>query len=203
MGDSTTLPTDSYSDSGPFRFAFGHVSAPARRRALAGMFVASAAVSMLLAVVGAPLTVPAAPGGIVTFEFAGSVAEAQRIMAAWGLAGVAAAWTQTWLDFLYLATYGLCLSLASGLAIGPWVRRGAGFGRLGVALSWGALAAAAFDAVENVALLLLLNGAASDAAAGVAWAAAGVKFALILATLVYALLGAALWGFDLLIVRKP
>jgi hypothetical protein len=203
MGDSTTFSANSRSDRWLFRFAFGHVSAPARWRAFAGLLIASTAVSVLLAVVGFPLTVPAAPGGIVAFEFAGSAAEVQRIMAAWGLAGVVAAWTQTWLDFLYLATYGPCLSLASGLAIGPWERRGIGFGRLGAALSWGALAAAAFDAVENVALLVQLNGGASDAAAGAAWAAAGVKFALILAALAYALLGAVLWGFDLLIARKP
>lgn len=203
MGDSTIFPTDSNSDRWLFRFAFGHVSAPARRRAFAGMLIASTVVSVLLAVVGAPLTVPAAPGGIVPFEFAGSAAEAQRIMAAWGPEGVTAAWTQTWLDFLYLATYGPCLSLASGLASGPWARRGVGFGRLGAVLSWGALAAAAFDAVENVALLVQLNGTASDVVAGAAWAMAGVKFALIVATLVYALLGAALWGFDRMTARKP
>jgi hypothetical protein len=178
---------------------FGRWPPPTRRRALAATFFASVGVSVLLAVVGAPLTTPVVSGGIVTFEFAGAAAEARRIMAAWGAAGVDAAWTQTWLDFLYLATYGPSLALACGLAAGVWARRGVGYGRLGVLLSWGALAAAAFDAVENVALLLLLGGAVSDAAAGVAWAAASAKFALIIAGLVYALFGAALWSTDRLI----
>jgi hypothetical protein len=178
---------------------FGRWPPSTRCRALAATFFASVGVSVLLAVVGAPLTMPAVSGGIVTFEFAGAAAEARRIMAAWGAAGVDAAWTQTWLDFLYLATYGPSLALACGLAAGVWARRGVGYGRLGVLLSWGALAAAVFDAVENAALLLLLGGAVSDAAAGVAWATASAKFALIIAGLVYALFGAALWSTDRLI----
>jgi len=178
---------------------FGRWRQTTQRRAFAGTLVASVGVSAALAVVGAPLTTPAAPGGIVAFEFAGIAVEAQRIMAAWGAAGVQAAWTQTWLDFLYLATYGPSLALACGLAAGVWARRGVGYGRLGAWLSWGALAAAAFDVIENVALLVMLDGAVSDVTAGVAWGAAGVKFALILIGLTYALFGAALWSTDRLI----
>lgn len=180
-------------------FPFASWRPATRRRALAGAFVASVGVSVLLALVGTPLTVPAVPGGIVAFEFSGTLAEAQRIMAAWGAGGVAAAWTQTWLDFLYLATYGPSLALACGLAVGVWAKRGAAWRRLGVALSWGGLAAAACDAVENIGLLSLLAGGTSEAAVGVAWAAAAMKFALILAGLVYALFGAALWSTDQLI----
>lgn len=208
MSDSTAFqpgqpdPAGNPSDPRPFRFPFANLAAPVRRRAFVAFALASTGVSMLLAAVGAPLTVPAAPGGIVTFEFAGGVAEAQRIMTAWGAAGVAAAWTQTWLDFAYLAMYGPCLALACGLVVGPWARRSVGIGRLGVALSWGALAAAAFDAVENVALLAHLAGSGSDVAAGVAWGAAAVKFTLILAALAYALLGAALWAAQFVLRRQ-
>ncbi|MCX6018550.1 MAG: hypothetical protein NTZ50_08625 [Chloroflexi bacterium] len=181
------------------RFPFARFDVRLRQRAFVGAFVASVAVSAVLASVGAPLTMAAVPGGIVDFEFAGNATQSMRIMAAWGAAGVAAAQLQTWLDYAYIATYGPSLALAVGLTIGVWARRGVWFGRAGVALSWGALAASAFDAIENVLLLMQLSGGASEAAALTAKIAAGAKFVLIIATAVYALFGAALWSTDRLI----
>jgi hypothetical protein len=107
-----------------------------------------------------------------------------------------AARAQTWVDFAYLAVYAPTLALAAGLAFGPWAKRSAWLGWLGVLLSWGALAAGALDVIENIAMLRMLADAPSDAMASLARICALGKFALILSAVTYALFGAALWSAD-------
>jgi hypothetical protein len=56
-----------------------------------------------------------------------------------------------------------------------------------------ALAAACFDACENLALLLVLGGHGVSAAAPIATVCASLKWALISTAILYALAGLALW----------
>jgi hypothetical protein len=69
--------------------------------------------------------------------------------------------------------------------------------RLGRALAIGALIAAACDAIENAALLLVLDGHTCQPWPGIAFAFASVKFLLTTAATLYASIG------FLLTLRSP
>jgi len=154
------------------------------------LLVAFILLTALLAYTGAALVNATAPLGIVSLQLAGTGATAARILDSWGSAGQAAALLNLVIDFPFLVVYGTLL--------GRWCRRAAralplhaATGRSCVHAAW---AAAAFDAVENVALLAQLNGSANDPAATLAFTCAGIKFALlamVIAYLVVAMLGAA------------
>jgi hypothetical protein len=166
---------------------------PSRRPAVfAALGVVLLALSALLGALGAPLVTPAAPLGIVSFELAGSAEAAARILDSWPPPERERAALVLWIDFLYLVVYPAWLSLAC-LFI---ARRHAGFtARLGESLAWLALAAAPLDLLENLALLRLLAGPTSDAAAALARSAALPKFGLVFTASLYILgAGGALLG---------
>jgi hypothetical protein len=166
--------------AGPFRW----VAAESRAALLGVLTVLLAALSVALTGIGAPLVTEAAPGGIVSFEFAGSAEQAGRIVASWPPEARERATLSLGLDYLYLLVYPAWFSLACALT----ARRGAGaLAAAGLALSWLVLAAGPLDAVENAALLRLMGAAPSDAAARLAWLCAGPKFALVLAASLYLL----------------
>jgi hypothetical protein len=97
--------------------------------------------------------------GIVPFELTGGQGRADEILAEWGEDGQDAARESLWIDFGFLLGYGTFLTLA--LAAMRDLARERGWRRLaaigGVVVSFGALGAA-FDALENVCLLLTLDG---------------------------------------------
>jgi len=104
----------------------------------------------------------AAGRGIVALEFAGSERRAQALMRAWGRDGRRAAHRLQWLDFAYLATYAPFLRLAILAAGDRLARRGEPLAGLAQPLAQAQLAAGAFDAVENAALLGVLADAPGD-----------------------------------------
>lgn len=129
--------------------------------------------------------------GIVSFELAGSRPRAQEILAQWGEPGRRAARLSLWLDFPYLVAYGAFLSLAVA-ATRDWAaaRRSGRLARLGGRLVAFPVAGAALDAVENVALLVVLGGGGSPAPA-LATVCALAKFVLVTLALLYVLWGLA------------
>ena len=164
------------------RSPFGWLAPGHERRVFLVLLVATLVVLANLQVVGGPLRTEAAPQGIVSFEFAGTLAEAHRMMDAWGASGRVYAGLSLGLDYLFLALYGLTLALACVRTARSF---GGGYARLGEVLAWGALLAAALDALENYALIRVLLGAASDAWPAVAYGAALTKFILVAAALLY------------------
>jgi hypothetical protein len=98
--------------------------------------------------------------GMVTFELTGGQERADEILAEWGDDGQDAAREQLWIDFGFLLAYGSFLTFA--LAAIRDLARNRGWARLaaigGVVAYFGALGAG-FDALENVCLLLTLDGA--------------------------------------------
>lgn len=146
---------------------------------------------VVLQVINAPLRSAPAPSGIVAYELAGTPAATQAILASWNPAARVAAGVSLGLDYLFMAAYASSIGLACVLtsqrfAARSWRRR------LGVALAWGLLLAAAFDALENYALIRLLLGSASASLPAVARLAALIKFALIGLGIGYALLAGLL-----------
>jgi pimeloyl-ACP methyl ester carboxylesterase len=104
--------------------------------------------------------------GIVGFELAGSAGAARDILVEWGSSGRDAARLSLWLDFAFLVAYGTFVTLAA-----------AALGRRAAVVA--APLAAACDAVENVALLLVLGGRGGATAPVVAAVFAALKFVLI------------------------
>lgn len=130
--------------------------------------------------------------GMVPFELTGGQDRADEILSEWGEDGQDAARESLWIDFGFLLAYGAFLSLA--LAAVRDLARERGWRRLvaigGVAVSFGALGAA-FDALENVCLLLTLEGAGA-AFPLLATIFAACKFILLAAAIAYLLAGLAM-----------
>lgn len=120
--------------------------------------VASVVLIVGLAVLDGRMSASGGPG-IVGFELAGSAGESSRILSDWGARGQDAARLSLWLDFLFLVAYGAFLTLAVLAVRAAVSRRGwVGVARAGGVVAVLPVAAAVFDAVENVGLLLVLGG---------------------------------------------
>jgi hypothetical protein len=130
--------------------------------------------------------------GMVPFELTGGQDRADEILAEWGEEGQDAARESLWIDFGFLLAYGTLLTLA--LAATRDLARERGWRRLGaiggVVVSFGALGAA-FDALENICLLLTLDGP-GPALPLMATIFAAFKFALLAAAIAYLLAGLAM-----------
>jgi len=123
------------------------------------------------------------PGGIFALEFAWSGERASEILAAWqGLEAVVR--QQTWWDYLFLLCYPLSLSLACAMVTDAQTNPVA---MIGAFVAWAVLAAAPLDAVENLAMLLMVDYGAGEALAKLATWCAGLKFILLLAGVGYLL----------------
>lgn len=131
--------------------------------------------------------------GIVAWEFAWDEERADEIKADWGEEGRNAARLSLRLDFLYLLAYGAFFALASAatrdLAAERGWRRMAAFGPAAI---WAAIGGALFDAVEDVFLLISLDGDGGDLAPMLGSIFAGGKFLLLAVTQLYILSGLVL-----------
>jgi hypothetical protein len=162
------------------------------KRALIMLGISTVAFTVILKVID-PSHVSKGPT-ILDFEFAGSHARAVQIIAEWGPKGRSAAHLSLVLDYGYMLSYGLFFALA-GLAVRDmartrdWQRLAA----IGVVVPFFALAAACFDASENVALLLTLAGNGGSFAPPFAAVCSASKFTLITIAILYAMGGLALW----------
>jgi hypothetical protein len=162
-----------------------------RRRALILLGVATVAFTVVLELID-PSHVSHGPT-ILGFEFAGSRARAAQILAEWGAKGRSAAHLSLVLDYGYMLSYGPFFCLA-GLAVRDAART-RGWPRLaaaGVVIPFFALAAATFDASENVALLLTLSGDGGSFAPPFAAVCSTIKFTLIGIAVLYVLCGLSL-----------
>jgi hypothetical protein len=130
--------------------------------------------------------------GMVPFELTGGQDRADEILSEWGADGQDAARESLRTDFGFLFAYGTFLTLA--LAAVRDLSRKRGWRRLagigGFVVWFGALGAA-FDALENVCLLLTLEGAGS-AFPLLATIFASCKFILLTAAIIYLLVGLAM-----------
>ena len=165
---------------------------PARRSCL---FFTLLALSILLLLVmnftGAPLNTPAAPQGVVSFEFAATPDRAQAMLDSWAPEAKIRAGFIQGLDFLFPPVYATTAALGCVMAAGVLQRRGQSAARLGRWLAWGLWVAAVLDYIENIGLLILLFGHVQAPYPQIAAACAGIKFALLGAGMVYAFYGLA------------
>jgi hypothetical protein len=136
---------------------------------------------------------PMGPGGIVDFEFAGTLEKADAIMMRWGAAGLEAALLNTRLDFIFILFYAAWgyLALQSLGAREPSLR----LRSLARQLSYAMIAAGVLDVLENICMFQTMGSSREALFPLAAWWLAAVKFACIVASL---LLMLVLWGRKLI-----
>ena len=138
-----------------------------------------------------PLHEEETAGGIIDFEFAGSVERTQELVDSWRAEGVLeeAAFLHG-LDFLYPLLYTAALAGGCIAAASIWTQATRPrLASLGPPMAWVAVAAAGFDYVENVALATALLGEPAAPWPQIALAAAVLKFAGIAVSFLYCLSG--------------
>lgn len=155
--------------------------------------IAALVMSVVMQVVGGPLQTAAAPAGIVSFEFAGTLENAQQMVASWDQEQRVRAGLSLGLDYLFLVLYSTAIALACFRVARGWRVSRPLLAAIGLWLGWGQWLAAGLDTVENVALIYLLLGSHNGLWAPLAWGCAAVKFAIVGAGLLYVLAGAAIY----------
>ena len=128
--------------------------------------------------------------GIIQFELARTSEKASEYYGELGNKGRDAARESLYLDYPYLVLYALFYAAACVAVGARAAERGmARLAGLGQPLAIGALVAAACDAVENVALLQVLNGHTDQPWPAIAFTFASFKFLLLIAASLYAIVG--------------
>ena len=159
---------------------------PRRGLIVLGLFLASMAVGAL----ALPALDDMGDVGIVEFELARTSEEASGFYGELGEAGRDAARESLYLDYPYLILYALFYAAACVVVAARAAERAMDrLAPLGRPLAWGAFAAAACDAVENIALLRVLDGHTDQPWPGIAFSFAAVKFALLIAATLYIVVG--------------
>ena len=173
-----------------------------RRRIFFTLLILTLILFGVFSILDIPLRTPAAPNGIVSFELARTVGQANAITSEWKrssllLSAVAGQANPDIVNIPYaFAAFGLgldylCMPVyAFALAFGTWLPAGPHGGwpkSLGAVAGYGAFAAAVFDAVENYALFQILLGRLYSPYPELAFYCAVTKFGLLFFGLIYLL----------------
>lgn len=129
---------------------------------------------------------PAAPDGIISFELAANYTESQQMIQSWDSRAKMYAAFSLGIDYLFLVTYGFFLSLIC-VFLALKVRTRKLIYNAGLIVSYGVLAAAILDAIENFALFKLLFGSSNELFPLLASSSAIIKFMLVLISFIYIL----------------
>ena len=172
------------------RHPFEWISLSAQKRAFWVLFVVTIVVMATLQVLDTPLKNEVAASGIVSFEFAGDLSHAQKMVESWGRKGRIAAGVSLGLDYLFLLTYAGSIGMGCVLVARSVSKRARQLSSVGVLLAWALLVAALLDAVENYALIRVLLGSNLAIWPKVAKWSAIPKFTIVAAGLAYILIGA-------------
>jgi hypothetical protein len=171
------------------RHPFQSIPADKRPKVFWPLLVITLFLMVLLNLEGKPMVTQAAPLGIVSYELAGSVSRAQKILASWDQQAQLSAAFSLGLDYVFMLAYSAAIGLACIWTADALRRRGWPLASLGAPLAWGLWLAAAFDAMENIALVVILFGTVQAPWPEVARWCAIFKFSLIFLGLVYAFFG--------------
>jgi hypothetical protein len=179
-----------------FRHPFERLSASGLKRAFTLFLILSLVVMAGLQVTGAHLKTTAAPQGIVSFEFAGDLSAAHRMMVSWGQRGQLYAAVNLGLDYLFLTVYACAISLACVLAARSLSHRIEFLANLGILLAWVQFLAALLDCTENYGLIQVLVGTEKEVWPEVARWCAGPKFLIIALGFIYIIMCVVLVGIS-------
>lgn len=173
-----------------FRHPLAPFLGPSFGPVMTALVLLAVALQAALTATNRALLTAEAPWGLLSFTFAGSLIESRSIVESWDAAAQVRAAFNLGIDYLYLLVYGVTVGLAC-----LWVAArapGVATARVGDAWAWAALAAAACDAVENIALFQLLLGSFWPVWPVVAAGFAGLKLLLLGACILYVVFGYSL-----------
>jgi hypothetical protein len=153
------------------------------------LFGLTIALMAVFLVTGAPLTTDAAPYGVVSFEVAGSVENARTIIESWDANAQLRAAFGLGLDYLFMVAYASTIAFGCGIAANQLRKQEWPLAKWGSLLAWGVIMAALLDAIENIALTILLWGNLSSPWPEIARWCAIFKFSLIFIGIVYVIYG--------------
>jgi hypothetical protein len=165
------------------------LSPEAQKRFWFASLLTSAVSLLAIKVLDISLVTNAAPSGIISFEFAGSMARAQQILNSWDAEAKIRCGLSLGIDYLFLVAYAVFISISCTYVAKALTKRQLFLANLGYLLAWAQLAAALLDAIENAALIQLLLGSQRELFAWAALWCAWLKFALVGFGLAYMLLG--------------
>jgi len=142
---------------------------------------------------------PFTPPNIIEFEFAHTVDNALRIINEWGASGVEKAKMSIYLDFVFLVLYSWAISL--GCRVASEFSGHCVLVSIGTFLAKVIWIAAVCDLAENVAMLLTLQNVEATWVAFAFWAA-GIKFSIVIGSLLFVLLATAVGVMKKLDARR-
>jgi hypothetical protein len=173
---------------------FDNLSNSARKRVIFASLLMSAILLFAMRTIDAPLRTSTAPRGIVSFELAKNYDRSQQILNSWNTEAKINAALSLGLDFLFLITYALfisitCIQVAAAIKVDHSI-----FLNTAVVLAWAQFLAAILDTIENLALIqLLLNSSHQWLPCLARWCAI-MKFSIVGAGLIFIFGGLLLIG---------
>lgn len=164
---------------------------PKRRRYVFFILLVVTLIVMVgLQFIGASLQTEAAPSGIISYEFAGTLPAARVMIESWGSESRLSAGLSLGLDYLFLVAYSVTIALGCSIVAGNLHSRFGFLIHLGRFLAGAQFLAATLDALENYALIRVLLGSKNPVWPQVAYWSAGPKFVIVLLGILYVILGA-------------
>ncbi len=164
---------------------FGWLGRSGQKRAFAAVTLVTFVLIAVMSAFDLPLRTEAAPQGIVSFELAGSAERAGEILASWDEKARVSAGLSLGMDYLFLLAYATSIALGCQLLGRLEFNRGTRLAALAAPLAWAQLGAALLDAIENAALIRLLQGAEASIWPALALVCAVPKFIFVLLGLLY------------------
>ncbi len=137
---------------------------------------------VLLRIQGADLITLKTPRGILDLEFANSPAKLYDTLSAWDILLVK---QNIWIDFLFIPTYVLLLSLVSSICSNRW---SGFFSRVGAIFARAAFVAGLLDIAENLLMLQSVAGNYTPSSLWLTYYCASLKFLIVLCLLSYFLI---------------
>jgi hypothetical protein len=155
------------------------------------LFLATLILLVIFNTTGAPLNTQPAPYGVVSYELAGNVSQAQAILSSWDQKARLVASFGLGLDYLFMPVYATTIGLGCIWAAEVLCRRKWPMDSIGAPLAWLLWLGAVLDGIENIALTVMLFNLPVNPWPEIArWCATG-KFTFIFLGLVYSFLGLA------------
>jgi hypothetical protein len=174
------------------RHPFESLSISGQKRAFILFFVLTIELMAGLQMTGVHLSTDVAPQGIISFEFAGELALAQRMVESWGQKGQVYAGLNIGLDYLFLVVYACAIALGCVLVARGLSKRNEATSNLGIVIAWAQFLAALLDGVENYGLIQILVGMQNEVWPVVAKWCAWPKFLIVGVGLIYVVVGTVL-----------
>ena len=159
------------------------------KKVLITSLIITVLVGIALQLSGGYLVTKEAPYGIVSFEFAGDLSNAQKIVDSWGVDGKIYAGLNLGLDYLFLVGYSLFLAFMCLLVTERLKTKWEQVRITGYIIVIGCVLAGILDALENYALINILVGNGSNVWAQLALWCAIPKFVLVGFGIIYISVG--------------